>query len=121
MTRAEKTEYLRTLYGYACGYCGVTETEQGVLTRDHFKPLTKGGRNSIDNMVYACADCNQAKGDYFSDAPGERLLHPLHDDLTEHLCRYDGRICHALSPLGAIYVRVLKLDDHSISVNECST
>jgi hypothetical protein len=42
----------------------VTEAEEGgLLTRDHFKPLTQQGRDSVDNMVYACADCNRAKED----------------------------------------------------------
>lgn len=110
MTRAEKTEHLRHLYGFACGYCGVTEAEHGLLTRDHFKPLTCQGRDSVDNMVYACADCNRAKGDYFSESSWDRLLHPRNDDLREHLLlERDGIYC-ALSQLGAVYVRVLDLN-----------
>ena len=120
--RAEKTEYLRVLYNFSCGYCGITESEAGgILTRDHFKPLTKGGRNSVDNLVYACADCNKAKGDYFGDTSATRLLHPLRDDLSEHLARDELGVCCALSALGAIYVRVLKLDHVSDLRPHCST
>lgn len=114
MTRAEKTEYLRALYGYACGYCGATEVqERTLLTRDHFRPLTKGGRNSVDNLVYACAGCNRAKGDYFSESPHERFLHPKRDDLAEHLRLGPDGVYHALSPLGEVYVRVLGLMNRS--------
>ncbi|MBC7805225.1 MAG: HNH endonuclease [Akkermansiaceae bacterium] len=119
MIRSEKTEYLRTLYNFSCGYCGVTEADTGgYLTRDHFKPLTKGGRNSIDNMVYSCAHCNQSKGDYFSDDHQERLLHPLHDNLAEHLHRDEDGFYHPSSTLGAVYVRVMNL---SRTPYKCST
>ncbi|MBC8139253.1 MAG: HNH endonuclease [Fibrella sp.] len=111
MIRAEKTEYLRVRYNFSCGYCGITESEfGGTLTRDHFKPLTKGGRDSVDNMVYACADCNHSKGDYFSDMPDERLLHPLYDNVAEHLHRDGNGVYQASSALGAIYLRVLDLN-----------
>jgi 5-methylcytosine-specific restriction endonuclease McrA len=45
--------------GKCCVYC---KTEYN-LTRDHVIPLSKGGLNRIDNIVLACFECNQAKGD----------------------------------------------------------
>ena len=41
-----------------CYYCGCT----GKLTIDHFIPLSKGGTNSINNIVPACGVCNTLKG-----------------------------------------------------------
>jgi hypothetical protein len=32
------------------------------LTRDHVKPLSRGGTNSWDNVVTACTKCNARKG-----------------------------------------------------------
>lgn len=32
-------------------------------TIDHIVPLSKGGRDTLDNLALACAACNQAKGD----------------------------------------------------------
>lgn len=111
MTRAEKTDYLRLLYRCRCGYCGATEAEAGgVLTRDHFRPLTKGGRNSVDNLVYACADCNRAKGDYWGDSPETRLLHPLSDDTGAHLRAEPDGTLSSVSPPGATYLCVLDLN-----------
>lgn len=53
---------VRTIYAFACGYCGVTETEVGAfLTIDHFQPQDAGGSDDITNLVYACHACNLYK------------------------------------------------------------
>ena len=44
--------------GDVCAYCGAT----GSLQWEHIIPLALGGPDSIDNMVRACAPCNQTKG-----------------------------------------------------------
>jgi len=52
--------------GYRCQYCGRHKSELGrreSLTRDHVKPLSRGGGNSWDNVVTACTRCNARKGD----------------------------------------------------------
>ncbi len=59
-------ESIRALYGFRCGYCGVTETEAGgQLEIDHFRPRSHGGEDALDNLVYACPTCNRFKGDYW--------------------------------------------------------
>lgn len=60
------------LYGRAqnCFYCGVGLTitrRQWIFaptdaTIDHVKPLSQGGRHSVDNIVVACRLCNDRKG-----------------------------------------------------------
>lgn len=40
-----------------CAYCGRADQ----LTIDHRIPLARGGRNSIDNLLPACATCNRQK------------------------------------------------------------
>ena len=48
-------ESVRALYDFRCGYCGVTETESGgQLEIDHFLPRSHGGKDTLDNLVYAC-------------------------------------------------------------------
>lgn len=53
-------EWLRLCiqYAYACGYCG----EWTALAADHRIPLSRGGTNSIENIIPACRTCNSRKG-----------------------------------------------------------
>lgn len=44
-------------YNFSCAYCGAVNN----LTCDHVVPLSKGGRNIIDNVVPACLSCNSSK------------------------------------------------------------
>lgn len=43
-----------------CAYCGVIPK---LLTIDHRVPLSRGGDNSIDNILPSCARCNTRKKD----------------------------------------------------------
>ena len=47
---------------FRCQYCG-EEFSTKELTFDHVIPRAKGGANTIDNVVAACAPCNSRKGD----------------------------------------------------------
>jgi hypothetical protein len=85
-----KHQEVRRRYAFRCGYCGVTEVEAGgELTVDHFHPVSAGGDDSDDNLVYACPRCNLHKSDFLPmpnpSHPERRLLHPLRDDVTKHI------------------------------------
>lgn len=56
-----KKEWLLLLdkHEYKCYYCKQIFDK---LTVDHYIPLSKGGKNSIDNIVPACMSCNCKKG-----------------------------------------------------------
>ncbi len=41
-----------------CAYCGVAEAK----SIDHVVPVTRGGKNSIGNLVPCCRPCNSSKG-----------------------------------------------------------
>lgn len=45
---------------FTCQYCGASAPEV-ILEVDHIKPVSKGGRNDIQNLVTACRDCNRGK------------------------------------------------------------
>jgi 5-methylcytosine-specific restriction endonuclease McrA len=79
-----KLQAVRERYAFRCGYCGVSEADVGgELTVDHFRPVVAGGDESDENLVYACARCNQYKGALLPEAidptPVRRLLHPRQD------------------------------------------
>ena len=42
-----------------CAYCGAG----GELHREHFAPVARGGNYTRHNIVPACPECNQSKGD----------------------------------------------------------
>lgn len=62
-------------YGGRCYYCG-QKLYLDEWTTDHIVPICKGGTHQFENLVPACASCNQLKGGmlleefketYFSD------------------------------------------------------
>jgi 5-methylcytosine-specific restriction endonuclease McrA len=42
---------------------GVRDGEQILITRDHIRPMSKGGKDSIGNSQTMCAYCNRDKAD----------------------------------------------------------
>jgi 5-methylcytosine-specific restriction endonuclease McrA len=57
--------------GYTCQYCGKHTRD---LTLDHVIPRSMGGRDTWDNLVSACAQCNHRKG---SRTPEQARMHLL--------------------------------------------
>ena len=47
---------------FRCQYCG-EKRSAGELTLDHILPRSRGGDNSAVNIVTACVECNNRKGD----------------------------------------------------------
>ena len=46
---------------FTCQYCG-KQSPSIVLHLDHIKPVSKGGKNTLLNLVTSCVDCNLGKG-----------------------------------------------------------
>ena len=47
---------------FTCQYCG-KQPPDVVLHLDHIKPVSKGGKNTMLNLVTSCSDCNLGKSD----------------------------------------------------------
>lgn len=43
---------------YTCVYCGATED----IACDHVHPRSRGGQDTMENLVAACTPCNSSKG-----------------------------------------------------------
>jgi len=68
-----------------CLYCG-KEYGRHSLTRDHVVPISKGGRDTWENVVSACFHCNSRKGGRTPQQAGMPLLAvPFRPSWVEHL------------------------------------
>ena len=68
-----------------CLYCG-REFSRPSLTRDHVLPLSKGGRDTWENVVSACFTCNSRKSNRTPQQANMPLLAvPYRPSWIEHL------------------------------------
>ncbi len=83
----------RTLFardGHLCMYCGGHFSES-TLTRDHIVPLSRGGRDTWENVVASCRRCNQHKGNMLLEDTNMQLLAtPYRPNLAEYLALVNG-------------------------------
>lgn len=56
-------------YDFQCVYCGSFNN----LTVDHVLPVSRGGKNTWENLVCACYSCNIKKGDRTPEEANLRL------------------------------------------------
>lgn len=109
--REEERQRLRMQYDFRCGYCGVRETDVGAeLTIDHFQPRSQDGSDASENLVYCCHACNEFKGDYWQPDTVRHILHPLRDDLSQHVAENEDGLLQALTETGAFHIQRLHLN-----------
>lgn len=109
--RPEEREALRQRFQFCCGYCGVRESDVGAeLTVDHFQPRSRNGSDEPDNWIYCCHACNEFKGDYWQPGASRRILHPLRDNLAEHIAERDDGTLQALTETGTFHIQKLRLN-----------
>jgi hypothetical protein len=77
---------------FICMYCGKQFSGQQ-LTRDHVRPLSRGGANCWSNVVAACKSCNHAKQARTPEEAGMPLLAiPFVPNRAEYLVLSNRRI-----------------------------
>lgn len=111
------TEKLRKLViersNRCCEYCLIPEAFLATFFHvDHIRSLKHGGKNSFDNLAYACPHCNQNKGTDVGTFIDEevtsvvRFFNPRKDIWTEHFKIIDGEI-RPLTPIGLATIKIL--------------
>lgn len=115
MSAADRRQKVRELYDFRCGYCGISETDAGsLLTLDHFQPASKGGSDTLDNLVYCCHACNEFKNDYWNPESDRRILHPKREALAEHLILAEDGKLEVLTPTGEFHLKRLRLNREAL-------
>ncbi len=72
------------------GYCAAW-----ARTVDHIRPRSRGGPNTWDNLIAACAPCNSGKTDRTPEEAGMRLL--WQPKTPDHLAKRQERIWKQLT------------------------
>lgn len=81
---------------------------------DHIISVKHGGSSDADNLAYACALCNRAKGSDVGSISmtGEftRFFNPRTDRWSEHF-RLEGSSIQSLTAIGEVTARILAFND----------
>ena len=98
-----------------CEYCLIAEADTFYGCQvDHIISLKHGGSSELDNLAYACALCNRAKGSDIGSisATGEftRFFNPRTDHWSEHF-RLEGSVIQPLTTIGEVTARIFGFND----------
>lgn len=118
MTRWISTELRQTIADRAkqsCEYCLIAEADTFYSCEvDHIISLKHGGSSNADNLAYACALCNRAKGSDVGSisASGEfiRFFNPRTDHWSAHF-KLEGSLIQPLTTIGEVTARIFGFND----------
>jgi hypothetical protein len=105
-------EYVRQRAYCTCEFCGISEIDAGgLLTIDHFHPRSKNGTDDVENLIYACASCNQYKQDYWPiEKTAPTLWNPRQESADQHVFEQEDGQLTALTPMGVFTIKRLRLN-----------
>src|SRR6476620_926098 len=64
--------------GGLCEYCRLVLLATGVTFHiQHFKPVSKGGKTNLRNLILSCPGCNLCKADRIAAKDNDGKLQPL--------------------------------------------
>lgn len=97
-------------------YCGMPDWEAVVPHEpDHIIAVQHGGQTALDNLAYACFDCNRIKGSNISSVDPTSgqispLFHPRRQRWDRHF-RWNSALIEPLTAAGRATVFFLRLND----------
>jgi hypothetical protein len=109
---ADLCDQVRRRAGFACEYCGVTETDTGgQLTVDHFRPQSRGGTDDPGNLLCCCHRCNLHKADYWPTNSNDPVLwNPRRDASRVHLLLLADGTVYPITAAGTFTLKRLRLN-----------
>jgi len=115
----ETRQQVRQRANFACEFCGIAEIDSGdQLTVDHFRPLTKGGDDELENLIYCCPRCNQYKLAYWVEPPHQSLLwNPRIEPNSKHFLPLENGTLHPLTSVGLFTLNRLRLNRPALIAN----
>ena len=119
ISNTELRNKVRRRSGFRCEFCGISETDSGgELTIDHFRPKSKGGDDSSENLIYSCIRCNQYKLDYWPETSEEPMLfNPRIEKFRDHFLKLDDGTLYPLTPTGTFTLKRLRLNRPPLVAN----
>jgi hypothetical protein len=102
--------------GRTCEYCRIREQDDAFSFHvEHIIALKHGGVTALDNLAYACQNCNLHKGPNLSGIDPKSgdvvtLFHPRRDVWEDHFALEDFLFVN-LTPTGRATIRVLSMND----------
>src|ERR1044072_5829039 len=98
-----------------CEYCLIAEADTFYGCEvDHIISLKHGGSSDPDNLAFACALCNRAKGSDVGSisTTGEftRFFNPRTDRWSEHFF-LEGATIRSLTPIGEVTARIFGFNE----------
>ncbi|HET7089168.1 MAG TPA: HNH endonuclease signature motif containing protein [Anaerolineae bacterium] len=101
--------------GERCEYCHKPQISFYPHEVDHVVAVKHGGETTLDNLAFACFQCNRYKGsDLASIDPQSGAITPLFNPRTQHWAdhfRLDGATIVPLTSEGRATVFLLRLND----------
>ena len=107
--------WLRDEFQFRCIYCLCHERwfpdGDNSFSIDHLQPQSVAPSIALDynNLVYACCQCNAAKGD------AADILDPCRHAFGRHLSVSNDGVIHGLTPQGTLLIQVCRLDREKLT------
>lgn len=106
---------LRQRAGSRCEYCHKPERVSTYgYHADHIIPLKHGGTSELDNLAWACFECNVSKGENIASydrTTGKLtpLFHPRTQNWDEHF-EFDDEVLRGKDAIGRVTINILDIN-----------
>jgi|JI10StandDraft_1071094.scaffolds.fasta_scaffold136163_3 hypothetical protein len=111
--KAKQRQLIAERARFCCEYCHLPDIDSYYgFHIDHIVSWRHGGKTQLENLAYACPDCNRNKGTDLGtllDNPNVivRFFHPRSDDWNEHFQLHETGFLEPRTNIGRATVNIL--------------